>query len=70
MKATELIDELDRLIMKHGDCDVYYEYDSGIRITCTDVTYFKHIDCNAYSEHWGELENAFIINHDKEANED
>ncbi len=64
MRATEVIEELKKQIKKNGDCEVYFEYDSGIRIICDDITYFKEIESNAYSEHWPDLKEVFIINHD------
>ena len=66
MEATELIGELDKLIMKHGDCDIYYEYDEGMRVACKDVTFQQNFTGNTYSDQWSNIKEGFIINHDKE----
>lgn len=66
MKATELISELEMLVKINGDYNVYFEYDSGIRVRCIDVKYFRRINENDYSDQWGRLRNVFIINHEEE----
>ena len=43
MKATELIEELDRLIMKHGDCEVRYEHQIDIGGQLLKITHCDHI---------------------------
>ena len=57
MKATELINELDKLIMKHGDCEVRHEIDFAFRELCTDVSFYKRLDPGD--------DDAFVINHDR-----
>lgn len=61
MKATECVKTLETMIKKHGDCDVYYEYDGGIRIPCNIIRYYKKIDSNSYSEYWPKLKNVIIL---------
>lgn len=63
MKATELIKQLQKQVSKHGDHDVYYEYDGGIRLKCESVRYRRRVDANEHTEHWGTLRNVSIINY-------
>lgn len=32
MKAKELIEKLQKIVERHGDIDVYYDYDGGYEI--------------------------------------
>lgn len=64
MKATELIEELQKQIKRRGDCDVYYSYDGGMRVVCEDVTFHRNFTGNEHSDCWPNIKKGFIINNE------
>ena len=61
MKATELIVELDRLIMKYGDYDVSYEHQIDIGGQLLKISHCKHIKTRDIFDCSKEFESKFIL---------
>jgi hypothetical protein len=66
MKASEIIKQLQKIVDKKGDCDVYYDYDDGVRVKCNEVDYVKNIAANNHSEHWGTIDRGIVFNYTPE----
>ena len=66
MKATELIKKLEKIIKKHGDCEIYTMYDSNDPGSgCLDfpdsARFYKKIRWNGYSEFSDFVNNAIVL---------
>ena len=66
MKASEFIKQLQEIIEKHGDIDLYYDYDDGVRQEIYSVSYVENVPKNEHSEHWGTLKRGAITNYSRE----
>ena len=63
MKADEVIEQLNKLIEKHGDRDVYFSYDGGILVPARKITYHKSVLDSPYYNDPETLKKVFIINY-------